>query len=311
MSSILETRHLRLVRALADEGGPTRAGARLHLSQSAVSHQLADLERRLGLQLFTRDRRRLKLTAAGQRLLDFSRGALGELDRVEAELMRSATRERTQLRISTECFTCYHWLPPVLPELRHEHPEVDVRIVIEATRRPIVALQQGKLDLAIVSTPVRDRSLVVERLFADEWVVIMAPTHPFARLRFVRALDLARQPLFTHDGTPRDVARLRSCLVAERAPMPDVQVVPLTEAIVELVKGDLGVGLVSRWAIAPYEARGEIVARRFTRAGLKESWSAVHRRDAAARLPLARLAALLRARAPGDVSASAARRRGS
>src|SRR5688572_2409592 len=116
MPSILETRHLRLVQALAEEGGPTRAAARLHLTQSAVSHQLAELEGRLGIALFTRVRRRLQLTAAGRQLLDFSRVALKDLSRIERDLHHAGTRARETLRISTECFTCYHWLPQVLPE---------------------------------------------------------------------------------------------------------------------------------------------------------------------------------------------------
>ena len=75
----------------------------------------------------------------------------------------------------------------------------------------------------------------------------------------MRVSDLGRQALFTHEGTPNDVKRLRQLLSAERAPMPEIQLVPLTEAIVELVKADLGIGLMSRWAVAPYEASGQIV----------------------------------------------------
>jgi LysR family transcriptional regulator for metE and metH len=162
----------------------------------------------------------------------------------------------------------------------------------------VAALLRGELELAVVSSPVRDRNLVVERLFDDEWAVILPPGHPLCQRAYVRAVDLGNQPLFTHEATPRDVKRLRSRLIAERAAMPDVQAVPLTEVIVELVKAGLGVGLLSRWAVAPYEASGQIVTRRFTRAGLKERWSAVYRRDAADRLPLARFAELLRTRPP-------------
>jgi LysR family transcriptional regulator for metE and metH len=298
MTSMLEIRHLRLVRAIAEEGGPTHAAARLHLTQSAVSHQLAELEARLGVALFTRVRRKLQLTPAGRRVLELSRTALDEFARVERELRDTGARARTPLRISTECFTCYHWLPPVLPALQRDHPQVDVRIVIEATRKPIAALLRGELELAVVSSPVRDRHLVVERLFDDEWVVVLSPTDPLGERTYVRALDLAERTLFTHDGTPRDMRRLRERLAAERAPMPRVQVIPLTEAIVQLVKAGLGIGLLSRWAVAPYEARGEIVTRRFTRAGLAETWSAVYRRDAEDRAPLARFAELLRAHPP-------------
>ncbi|HWL86497.1 MAG TPA: LysR family transcriptional regulator, partial [Polyangiaceae bacterium] len=117
MSSMLEVRHLRLVRAIAEEGGPTRAAARLHLTQSAVSHQLSELEGRLGVALFTRVRRQLKLTPAGARLLEAARTMLVDLSRVERELHHAGTRKRATIRIAVECFTAYHWLPAVLAAL--------------------------------------------------------------------------------------------------------------------------------------------------------------------------------------------------
>jgi LysR family transcriptional regulator for metE and metH len=299
MPSIIETRHLRLVRALAEEGGPTRAAARLHLTQSAVSHQLSELEARLGVALFTRVRRRLVLTAAGRRLVEFSHVTLAELARVERELQHAARRSREILRISIECFTGYQWLPPVVSQLRRDHPEVDVRIVLEATNRPISALLKGELDLGIVCSPVRDRKLVAERLFDDEWVVLLPADHALSARSFVRALDLAGQTVFLHRGTPRDDARLRGCLAAEQAPMPDLQLVPLTDAIIALVSAGLGLALMSRWASAPYVAGGQLAVRRFTRPGLTEHWCAVSRRDAASPV-LSRFAELLR----GSVAAT-------
>jgi LysR family transcriptional regulator for metE and metH len=299
MASVLEVRHLRLVRAIVEDGGPTRAAARLHLTQSAVSHQLTELEGRLGVALFTRVRRRLEPTAAGKHLLGFARTTLADFSRIESELQRAGTRKRETIRISTECFTSYHWLPSVLAKVREDYPQVDVRIVIEATRAPIAALLRGELELAVVSSKVRDRQLVAERLFDDEWVVILPSMHALRKLPYVSAIDLRQETVFTHDGTPQDAERLRERLAAERAPMPKIQLIPLTEAIVELVRAGLGVGLVSRWAVAPHEASGQIVTRRFTKAGMKERWSAVYNRHDAERRPvLARFAELLRATPP-------------
>jgi LysR family transcriptional regulator for metE and metH len=299
MASVLEVRHLRLIRAIIEDGGPTRAAARLHLTQSAVSHQLTELEGRLGVALFTRVRRRLEPTAAGKQLLGFARTALADFSRIEGELQHAGLRKRETIRISTEAFTSYHWLPSVLAKVREDYPQVDVRIVIEATRAPIAALLRGELELAVVSSKVRDRQLVVERLFDDEWVVILPPAHPLYKLPYVRAIDLGQETVFTHDGSPQDAERLRERLAAERAPMPKIQLIPLTDAIVELVRAGLGIGLVSRWAVAPHEASGQIVTRRFTKAGMKERWSAVYnRRDAEPRLVLARFAELLRATPP-------------
>jgi len=294
-ASMLEVRHLRLVRAIADEGGPTRAAARLHLTQSAVSHQLADLERRLGVSLFTRVRRQLKLTPAGARLVETARTMLADLSRMERELYQGGTRKREALRVAVECFTSYHWLSNVLPVLSAEAPHVDVRIVLEATREPVAALLQGTLDLALVSSPVRDRGLVSVPLFEDEWAVMLPPSHPLVARPYVSAAELARETLFAHEAPRSDVERLRELIATERASMPRAVWIPLTDAMVELVKAGLGVAIVSRWAVAPWERRGEIVTRRFTRAGLAETWSAVYRRDVESRLPLARFSELLRA----------------
>lgn len=292
-STMLEIRHLRLVRAIAEEGGPTRAAARLHLSQSAVSHQLAELEAHLGISLFARVRRQLKLTPAGARLVDAARSMLADLSRLERELHQVGTRKREVLRVAVECFTAYHWLPPIVAELAEPYPHVDVCIVTEATRQPVTALLQGTVDLALVSSPVRDRHLVSAPLFDDEWTVILSPSHPLAKRPFVSAVELGRETLFAHDAPRADVERLRDLIAAERASMPRVVPIPLTDALVDLVKAGLGVAIVSRWAVAPAEARGEIVARRLTRAGLAERWSSVYRRDAEVRLPLARFTELL------------------
>jgi LysR family transcriptional regulator for metE and metH len=294
-ASMLEVRHLRLVRAIAEEGGPTRAAARLHLTQSAVSHQLAELEGRLGVSLFTRVRRQLRLTPAGARLVEVARTLLADLARVERDLHQTGTRKRETLRIAVECFTSYHWLPNIVSGLAAEEPHVDVRIVLEATREPVAALLRGTLELALVSSPVRDRQLVSVPLFADEWTVMLPPSHPLVARPYISAVELGREVLFAHEAPRSDVDRLRELIAAERATLPRVVPIPLTDAMVELVKAGLGVAIVSRWAVAPWESRGEIVTRRFTRAGLTESWSAVYRRDVEARLPVARFAELLSA----------------
>jgi len=302
--SMLEVRHLRLVRAIAEEGGPTRAATRLHLTQSAVSHQLAELEGRLGIALFTRVRRQLKLTAAGARLVDLARTMLTDLSRVERELHQAGSRKRESLRIAVECFTSYHFLPRIVAALAEESPHVDVRIVLDATREPISALLAGSIDLAVVSSPVRDPALVSTPLFDDEWTVILAPSHALAARPFVSAAELGRETLFSHDAPRSDVERLRELISAERAAMPRVVRVPLTDALVEFVKAGIGVAIVSRWAVAPWEAKNEIVTRRFTRAGLPEQWSAAYCREAEGRLPLARFTELLTVLRPTGQPAS-------
>ena len=110
----LEIRHLKLVATVAEEGSVTRAANRLHLTQSALSHQLRDVEDKLGVALFQRTARRMLLTPAGQRLLESAKLVLEELERAETALLHESNQRDGLLRITTECYTCYHWLPSLL-----------------------------------------------------------------------------------------------------------------------------------------------------------------------------------------------------
>src|SRR5947207_9916694 len=99
----LEIRHLELIAAVADVGSLTRAGDRLHLTQSALSHQLRDIEARLGTTLFRRAGKRLVLTPAGERLLASATDVLERLERAEHEIREMGRESAGTLRITTEC----------------------------------------------------------------------------------------------------------------------------------------------------------------------------------------------------------------
>src|SRR5690242_12090297 len=197
MSMELELRHLKLICAIADNGTVTKAATRLHLSQSALSHQLNDLEAGLGVSLFRRLPRRMVLTPAGEGLLAPARHVLAELRQAQQQISAPA-EEKGVIRISTECYTCYHWLPSKLKEFHAAFPNVDVQIVVEATHQPIRALLRGRLDVAIVADPAPARNLSSRLLFQDELVVIVNPEHLLASRPFVRAEDFIGEHLITY-----------------------------------------------------------------------------------------------------------------
>ena len=125
----LEIRHLRLVREVSLAGSLTRAGAVLHLTQSALSHQLRDIESRLDTPLFLRVGKRMILTPAGERLLRSAEDVLATIEQTEEAIRRLAGAGRGLLRLTTECYTCYHWLPARLREFHERFPRVEVEIV--------------------------------------------------------------------------------------------------------------------------------------------------------------------------------------
>jgi LysR family transcriptional regulator for metE and metH len=292
---ILETRHLRLVAAIAEHGSLTKAGTQLNLTQSALSHQLLDLERRIETPLFHRMGKKMVPTPAGMRLLSTARPMLRNLHRAEEDLRRLASGRAAVLRLSTECYTCYHWLPTVLERFSASFPQVDVQIVAEATRYPLRALVEGKIDLGIVHDTERDERLAYVPLFRDELVVITHSDHPLAQRPFVSAADFADEHLIVYTTPRSENSIFRQVLIPAGVSPRRVSAIALTEAIIEMVKAGVGISVLARWAVAPHVEAGALRAVRLLSRGFHRQWSAAMLRQDPTPLYLREFAKLLSA----------------
>jgi LysR family transcriptional regulator for metE and metH len=270
---ILEVRHLRLIQAIANEGSVTRAGDRLYLTQSALSHQLRDAEEKLGTPLFTRINKRMVLTPAGERLLISAHKVLDEMKRAEEDLRQIALSREGVLRISTECYTCYHWLPSLLKTFNKQHPGIDVQIVVEATQNPLQALLDGKIDLALLISPTRHPKLTYRALFEDELVVVMSPGHRLSSRNYLKAEDFADEHLILY-SSPEESFAFQQVLAPAGVTPRHISSVQLTEALVEMVKGGIGLGIMTRWSVLPQIESGALRALSLTRKGLQRRWTA-------------------------------------
>lgn len=149
--SHIELRHLRLLQAVAESGGLTAAAERLHLTQSAVSHQLKALEDTLGLSLVERAIRPLGLTAAGRRLLALANTALPQVNAALRDLAKLKDGDAGELRIAVECHTCYDWLMPAMDSYRDVWPGVELDLLGGFQADPVGLLLDQQADLVITS----------------------------------------------------------------------------------------------------------------------------------------------------------------
>lgn len=256
----IDIRHLRLVVAIASEGNVTRAAGKLHLSQSAVSHQLLDLERDLHTRLFDRVGKRMVPTAAGARMVADAGRLLDELAELEHAVTEQRPDARIPLRVTASCFMSYSWLPAALAHFGDSRPNLDLEVVLEATRRAVPALMADEVDLAIVTERPRDETYAHVELAVSELVAVVSPDHPVNARRRKGALPwgaLHDCELLVFDIADRDLARLDTAIrEAHRAgtgrrlaaPVP-VRKIPVTDALFELVRSGRGVGIVDRWAV--------------------------------------------------------------
>ncbi|MFB9843838.1 LysR family transcriptional regulator [Mucilaginibacter ginsenosidivorans] len=248
----MEIRYLRLIKAIVEEGSITRAMDVLHLSQSALSYQLKEAELQVGTQLFYRRNKKLILTPVGKKLYTSAIKVLAEMDATDSEIKKMMNGENGVIRISTECYTSYHWLPAVLKKFNNEFPNVEIEIVFEATHKPIEKLMEGELDLAITSNPEQIDKIEYIKLFADEMLAVVAPQHPWANRPFVQAEDFQDITLIIHSLPLDTVSIFRTELTPKGINPKKLIVLPLTEASIELAKANMGVIVLANWALKPY-----------------------------------------------------------
>ncbi len=273
MNVNLEIRHLKLLTAIAEDQSVTAAGKRLHLTQSALSHQLRDAENKLGTPLFLRLGKRMALTPAGQKLVECARRILQDLQEAELQVQSLSGGMHGAIRLSTECYTCYHWLPKLLARFHARFPEVDVTIDIESTHAPAERLLAGKLDVAVMSNPPANRNLRLWPLGEDEMVLVMCPAHRLAAQGTIKPQDLGEETILIYPD--RDDSTLLQKVLKPAGVEPfRVMEIPLTEAIMELVAAGTGVAFMAQWAAASYLNSGRIVARPISESGFHRHWYA-------------------------------------
>jgi len=270
-----EVRHLRAVLAVAKHGSLTKACGELHLSQPALSQQLQLLEHRLGAPLFHRLGKRMMPTAIGERVLISARAVIAELEQLADDVRRLTSGQETLLRLGTQCYTAFHWLPGILASYVKKYPTVDVQIIGDATHEPERALLDGRIDLGIINRPGHDPRLQYLPLFDDELVVIVAAGHRFAKCKYVTAEELANEHVFSYQVPQGHESALHAVLRAAGIHGRRVTEVQWTDAIVEFVKAGMGVGVLARWAARASIQSGQLHAVPLTRDGFQRSWSAV------------------------------------
>ena len=255
---MLEVRHLRTLIALRDTGSLVDAAERLCLTQSALSHQIKDLEDRVGTSLFIRKTKPVRFTSAGQRLLGLADAVLPQFRAAELDLERLAGGESGRLFIAIECHSCFQWLMPTINRFRQHWPDIELDLSSAFSFAPLQALARGDLDLVISSDPQDLSGLHYEPLFRYEVRLAVDTRHALADNDHVEPADLADQTLICY---PVERARLdifSQFLDPVGVDPAAVRTAELTIMIIQLVASRRGVAALPNWAIAEYESQSFI-----------------------------------------------------
>ena len=292
---MIEVKHLRIVEAIATAGTVTEAAKRLYLTQPAVSHALRDLEKRLGVDLFHRERRRMVPTVEGKRLLKTGHVVLDAVAQLEHDLNRLRHGNAGEIKVTTQCYTGFAWFPGVLSEFARDFPAVEVNLETVGAQDPVDLLTGGEVDLAMVYRTPEAPGIRYEPLFEDPILGIAGPGHPLASKPTWEPEDFASEVLFLHSD-PERASILTDFLYPAGVRPRRITMLQLTEAVVAAVHANLGLSAVARWAVSSHLATGTVVAGQLGPTGLTRTWHAATRERDSNRSGLKALVELLRTR---------------
>jgi LysR family transcriptional regulator for metE and metH len=265
---MIERVHLTILREVEQRGSMTAAARALHLTQSALSHTMKKLEQQLGVSVWFREGRRLRLTQAGLYLLSVANRLLPQLVHAEETIAQYAQGERGTLRIGIECHPCYQWLLKVVSPYLSSWPDVDVDVKQRFQFGGIGALLGHEIDLLVTPDPLFKPGLRFEPVFDYEQVLVVGRHHPLACERFVKPRHLADEVLITYPVSPDRLDVYTQFLLPAGIRPKRHKVIETTDIMLQMVESGRGVAALPRWLAQEYAQKMKIVALRLGRRGI-------------------------------------------
>ena len=263
---------------IAKQGSFSRAGQKLFRSQPAVSAQIRQLEEEYGQKLFDRVGKSMKLTAAGEVLLGYaSRLITLKNDSLRAVADQSSAPRGT-LAVGANEATCLYVLPEVFAEFHRRFPSVQISVYRNFSRKVIEKVEDGAVDVGIVTLPVKSPSLRTHPIFRDRLMLMVSPSNPLAKHRAVTPAEIADQPLIIpKTGFTRQL--LDKLFRPYRAQLRIPMELPSVGMIKRFVAAGLGVSLISA-SFARDEVRaGKVKLIEITDVELWRELGLIYRRD--------------------------------
>ena len=276
---LMELRHLRYFEAVARHSHVTRAAAELHIAQPALSKQISQLEQELGVALFDRVGRNVRLTEAGEALLPHARAAMTQVEAARAEMAERIGLRRGRATIGTPPTVGTQLLPTVLAAFNKRYPGIELRLHEAGVQTLLDLLETGLTDVAVVTLPVEDEHLTVVPLFTEEMVIAVWKDHPLANRTAVKIGDLKDEPwVLSPENYELREATLNACQAAGFTPRVVLDGGE-TDTLLRFVVAGIGVALVPRLAV---QNTNDLVALPVSDQKLQRSLGLVWRGDRAA-----------------------------
>ncbi|TDL33359.1 LysR family transcriptional regulator [Arthrobacter nitrophenolicus] len=247
----MEVRWMKTFLAVAEELHFGRAAQQLHIAQPAVSQQIVNLEKYLGIQLFERNKRTVRLTDAGEAFLEPCRESLRSIHAAASKARNAGTGEFGRIRIGFNGGFASDHLVALVRAINRAYPHIE--LVIDSTRRNpevIKKVEKQDLDIGLVGGPVKAESLSWHTLWEGKLGVLLPTDHPLARMSRVPTLALREEPLILIAPAPGWTVRSMAEEACHRAGFTPNKIIEVNDALTvfALINAGVGVGFASTGA---------------------------------------------------------------
>ncbi|KIO37994.1 LysR family transcriptional regulator [Shewanella sp. cp20] len=246
---MIELRHLRTLVALKESGSLAGAAKKRFVTQSALSHQIKELETRINSAIFVRKSKPLSFTLEGARLLNLAEEILPKVIETEIDLKNGLSGEVKDLFVGIECHSCFRWLMPVIEQFNASFPHTNLELSSRHLFDSLTALKQGQLDVVLTSDPIPDHDIAYQHLFDFEVKLLVAADHPLAELPYVTAAQLSEQTLLTYPVPLDRLDIYRHFLEPAGVPVAKQIRCDLTAMLLQRIACKDGVAALPNWSI--------------------------------------------------------------
>ena len=275
----MEIKYFRLIKTIAEEGSIANSADKLFLTQSALSHQLRELEERLGFKVFHRKRNKWQLTEEGKALYKLGNSVLDSIEKGFQDIEQLRTGSVGVIKVSTECYSFYQGLSSFIQKMGLLYPEIEVDLILEATHQPISKILSNEIDIAIVTQKPMNEGLMSIEVYEDEIFAILHKENPLHQVEFLKANDFSEIHLIIHSFPLETVSVYDEFLKPNGITPAKISAIPLTEVALEMVDANMGIMCMPKWALKSFKLSEGLTFKRISQNGLKRTHYLVFRKS--------------------------------
>lgn len=273
----MTVRHLKIFVAVCEEGSITKAGKKLYLSQPTVSLAIAELERHYQVPLFDRISKRLYITEAGKRFLQYAQHITSVFDEMESTMQD--WHNSGSLRIGTSITIGNRLLPGLLQQFKKSRPNTQVTVQIDNSEKIEQAVLENHVDIGLIEGVAHSPYICSEDFCDDELVLVCPPGHPWAAQASVPLTALQKEPLIMREKGSGGREIIESMLKLHAIEITPAWESVSTQAIVQAVTAGLGVAILPRLLVEQPLAQGLVEQATLRDISLKRKFSIIHHQN--------------------------------